>query len=132
MTPTKLPPTTILKALIVAEWSLLVVYLLSSIVCSLPRPLQEWVDYVEMSNGEILATFIIFLAFISYIAGSIGLFRLKRWGIGFYLVSILISLIFSPFTAPTIEHALPTTITYIANMAQGAVIALLFLKAPIK
>ncbi len=121
----------ILRFLVVLEW----IYIIAAVVLSstlenqLPLELKAWLDMqieAEISTFDIVVLVVGLPALVASIAGSIGLFLLKKWGAWTFLISGIISYALFPFAGPTVEHAVADMIDEFSVITAGMIIALAF------
>lgn len=126
----------ILRFSIVIEWVLTGMYIVSvfALESQLPIPLQHWISsqYEQASGGAAFAAILSIPLIAAYIAGSIALFLLKRWGVWLYVCSIIVGTLMVLTQGPVVEHALASTLGDMAGLATGFVFGVIFLKSPFR
>lgn len=96
---------------------------------NLPSELQVWLleeSERDMNAYEAVVGPVAIVVIFALIVASVGLFMLKRWAAKLYLIAFVVMLILSPFTGPSVEHALSATLWEIANILTGMVLGLAF------
>lgn len=100
---------------------------------ALPESLLAWQDtQAELSVNEVIFLLLYIQLIVPWLVAVIGLLCLRRWAAWLYLVVFLLTTAFSPFTGPTVEPALVTTLSYVASVFSGMVIALAFFTDSLK
>jgi len=120
----------VLRAAIIAEWVISLLYLFATLnlETDLPVHVQEyiqWLDEVEVIATTEIVVLILFI--IAALITSIGLFFFKPWAKQTYLIITIIGYVISPLISPqVVEHGLTSTIGDILSLIPGFILALLF------
>ena len=100
---------------------------------ALPEPLSIWQDaQTEVSVGDFIFLFLYVQLIIPWLVAVIGLLFLRRWAAWLYLIIFFLTTLCGPFTGPTVEHALVTSLSHVASVFSGMVIALAFFTDSLK
>jgi hypothetical protein len=123
--------STILRACVVLEWVLFVLYIALSFALAdnLPAELRAWQDadaerHRDLHEWATLATGL--LCLLAAFVASVGLLFLQRWAAWLYLASKVVEYLVYPFSGPTVEHALADTAEELGILVSGAILALAF------
>lgn len=121
-----------LRTLVILEW----IFIFAAIILSttlenqLPMELKQWIDMEMEMESEFLTNDIVVLIGLPWlivsIAGSIGLYRLRKWGAWAFLTSMILGYALFPFAGPTVEHAFADMIDEISVIIAGMIMALAF------
>ena len=127
----KLPtPKTALRALVAADW----VVLLAGAVCvlaldlPLPAELQAYVDRQEELSAEShpLWWLVAIPVLLGSIIASVGLWFFRRWARALYALIVVSGIIMTAIDGPVAHHALAEVFTAISSLVAGAILGLAY------
>ena len=113
----------LLKNTIIIYWVCLACLLLSGVL-ALPKSLELYLEeYYEQDLSIILIQFALMI--LSVIA-SIGIYRMKGWGVNLFVGATAITLVITPFGPPIVMHGLSYIFDSIHSASVGVVIVLVY------
>ena len=117
--------TQLIRKLIIAEIAIILLYIIVSFVLTtyFEELLIECDIYLE--EDFTLFDLALLLLLVAYIVAVVGFFNSLAWAGNLYFSLAVVGLLLTPFTGPTIEHALTGTILDIGSILSGIIIALL-------
>ncbi|UAB73834.1 hypothetical protein INR79_22070 [Vibrio sp. SCSIO 43132] len=99
-----------------------------SLESQLPPLLQEYLTQEMESEFTSTDSAVLFIAIpflVIYFVSTIGILLTKPWAKNLYIFSVVSGVVFMPFMGPTVDHAISSTINYLATLTMGIVLALL-------
>jgi len=117
------------RALVILEWLFIIAWIILSTMLEkqLPIELKQWIEIEsESSTNDAIILFGGLPLLVASIVGSIGLYRLRKWGAWTYLISIILGYALYPFAGPSVEHVVAELVGEIAVIISGMIVAIAF------
>jgi len=124
-----------LRTLVILEWLFIIAGIILSTMLEkqLPVELRQWIEMEsEFSTNDTVVLIGVLPILAASILGSIGLYRLRKWGASTYLMSMIIGYALYPFAGPTVEHAFACMVYEVSVIISGMIVAIAFFTDTLK
>ena len=124
-----------LRTLVILEWLFIIAGIILSTMLEkqLPVELRQWIEMEsEFSTNDTVVLIGVLPILAASILGSIGLYRLRKWGAWTYLMSMILGYALYPFAGPTVEHAFSGMVYEVSVIISGMIVAIAFFTDTLK